>query len=153
MNPKVFDFLRTGTSDSSGSGSRWSFREQESRVSLDIDETVAFLEDLKEESLSRQFPPFTVVDRAIDVWLDLKQKLIASGIGERIREPTVGVDSSGEILLSWRLDTGYLECEVLKAKSEVFHENLDTGLVEFEELEQVGTAEADWLSKRLVRNI
>lgn len=117
-----------------------------------MDETAEFLEGLKEESLSEKFPPFPIAERAINFWTDLKQKFWASGLEGTVPPPTIGVGSSGQILFSWNLDDGYLECEIFQSRSEVFHENLRTGSVELEDLNQTGEAEANWLIKRLAEH-
>lgn len=148
--------LSTSTSDSAGIGESFvSHFVSQGRANATprVDETSSFLEDMKEESLSTGFPSYTVVDRAITLWMDLRQRLWASGIEEEVSEPTIGVNRSGDILFSWRLDSGYLECEVLESGSEVFYENLDTGEVKFEELDHVGAAEANWLIKRLANSL
>lgn len=144
--------LSISTSDSAGIGESF-VSEGRANATPRVDGTSSFLEDMKEESLSTGFPSYTVVDRAITLWMDLRQRLWAHGIEEEVSEPTIGLNRSGDILFSWRLDSGYLECEVLESGSEVFYENLDTGEVKFEELDHVGAAEANWLIKRLANSL
>lgn len=115
------------------------------------DECDAFLERLKERSLQENFPPYMTVDRAISIWNDLKGALW-NDLRHDVPTPLIGVNASGIIHFSWNFEGAYLECEVFEAHSETFYEDIDSGDVKSGEFIWLGSSEADWLAKRILRN-
>lgn len=136
------------TSDSSESPQKGIFWDQGLSDTPRPDETTAFLEETMDESLSKESLCYTVAERALTFWLDLKRKL-----NSRAPEPTIGVDESGKILLSWNLGDTFLECEFKRSVSEVFYEHLEDSTREFKKLPQTNASEANWIAKRIEANL
>jgi len=132
---------------------------EERTPSLGDPETNAFFENLTNRAISERFLSYRAVERAHTVWMDLSRALSKRGVYE-YPEPTIGVDHSGTILMSWDLEGGYIECEVYTSdtgsvESETFHENREAGKLEMEEFPShgfpIGTSagEAEWLAERM----
>lgn len=120
-------------------------------------DTREFFEDLTDRALSEDEPylSYPAVDRAFIIWMDLNKALSERGIYEA-PQPTIGVDRSGRILMSWRLDNAYLECEIpgseiQSIETETFYEGAKTDRPEMETFPAfgVGSSEGDWLAKRI----